>query len=121
MAVDDGREPLAFERRLQHLVGGLGAQRGQVGGAQAGGELGALLLARRQQTRPERPPPSAKNAPLSPMALCTSPLASGETTSALTANEPADSPKIVTLPGSPPKAAMLSCTHWSAATWSSRP
>ena len=35
---------------------------------------------------------------------------------ALTANEPADSPKIVTLPGSPPKAAMFSCTHFSAAT-----
>ena len=49
------------------------------------------------------------------------PRASGEAIRALTANEPADSPKIVTLPGSPPKAAMLSCTHRSAATWSSRP
>ena len=36
--------------------------------------------------------------------------------SALTANEPADSPKIVTFCGSPPKAAMLSRTHLSAAT-----
>ena len=34
---------------------------------------------------------------------------------------PADSPKIVTLPGSPPKPAMLSRTHSSAATWSRMP
>ena len=34
---------------------------------------------------------------------------------ALTLHEPADSPKIVTLFGSPPKLAMLRCTHWSAA------
>ena len=34
---------------------------------------------------------------------------------------PADSPKTVTLAGSPPKAAMLSRTHSRAATWSSRP
>ena len=34
---------------------------------------------------------------------------------------PADSPKTVTLPGSPPNAPMFSCTHSSAATWSSRP
>ena len=34
---------------------------------------------------------------------------------------PADSPKIVTLAGSPPKAAMFSRTHSSAATWSSSP
>ena len=32
-----------------------------------------------------------------------------------------DSPKMVTLPGSPPKAAMFSCTHSRAAIWSSRP
>ena len=34
---------------------------------------------------------------------------------------PADSPSIVTWPGSPPNAAMLRCTHRSAASWSSRP
>ena len=34
---------------------------------------------------------------------------------------PADSPKTVTRSGSPPNAAMLSRTHSSAATWSSRP
>ena len=33
--------------------------------------------------------------------------------------EPADSPNIVTLPGSPPNAAISSRTHSSAATWSS--
>ncbi len=41
--------------------------------------------------------------------------------SALTAKEPADSPKIVTFFGSPPNAAMLSRTHSSASTWSSSP
>ena len=30
---------------------------------------------------------------------------------------PADSPKTVTLPGSPPNAAMFSVTHSRAATW----
>ena len=34
---------------------------------------------------------------------------------------PALCPKMVTLPGSPPKAAMFSCTHLSAIAWSSRP
>jgi len=34
---------------------------------------------------------------------------------------PADSPKTVTLPGSPPKAAMFSLTQASAASWSSNP
>ena len=38
-----------------------------------------------------------------------------------TLDEPADCPKIVTLPGSPPNVAMLACTHFSAAIWSSRP
>jgi hypothetical protein len=35
--------------------------------------------------------------------------------------DPADCPKMVTLPGSPPKAAMFCFTHCSAAIWSSRP
>ena len=59
--------------------------------------------------------------PLSPIARTKSPFASGEATSALTEAEPADSPKIVTLSGSPPKAAMLRFTHWSAAIWSMSP
>ena len=42
------------------------------------------------------------------MARWKSPAASGDAMSALTANEPADSPKIVTFCGSPPKAAMFS-------------
>ena len=38
--------------------------------------------------------------------------------SVLTEPPPADSPKSVTFFGSPPKAAMFLCTHWSAAIWS---
>ena len=67
------------------------------------------------------PLPLLKNAPLSPMARWNRPCESGDAMSALTAKEPADSPKIVTLPGSPPNAAMFFFTHCSAATWSSRP
>src|SRR6187455_3455421 len=51
--------------------------------------------------------------PLSEIARWKSPLASGEAASWLTAMPPADSPKIVTLPESPPKAAMFFCTHQS--------
>ena len=40
-----------------------------------------------------------------------SPFDSGETISALTEMDPADSPAIVTRAGSPPKAAMFFCTH----------
>ena len=52
------------------------------------------------------------------MARWKSPAAGGEAMRALTANDPADSPKIVTLPGSPPNAAMFRFTHCSAASWS---
>ena len=45
----------------------------------------------------------------------------GRRSGATTDVAPADSPKIVTLPGSPPNAAMLSRTQRSAATWSRRP
>ena len=55
-------------------------------------------------------------APLSPIAPAISPFASGEAMIALTDTDPADSPAIVTLDGSPPKEAMLSRTHRSAAT-----
>ena len=47
-----------------------------------------------------------------------SPRESGEAMSALTDIEPADSPPMVIRPGSPPNAAMLRCTHFSAAIWS---
>ena len=50
-------------------------------------------------------------APLSPIAFWNRPFASGEAICALTENDPALSPKMVTLPGSPPNAAMLSCTQ----------
>ena len=45
----------------------------------------------------------------------------GEAISVLTAKEPALSPKMVTLSGSPPNFLILSLTHWSAATMSIRP
>ena len=45
----------------------------------------------------------------------------GEAMWKLTENDPADSPKMVMLSGSPPKAEMLRLTHWMAAFWSIRP
>ena len=54
-------------------------------------------------------------APLSPMAPAIRPFDSGDAISALTEIDPADSPAIVTFFGSPPNAAMLACTHRSAA------
>ena len=55
------------------------------------------------------------------MALWNRPSAASIASRLVTDIDPADSPKIVTLPGSPPKAAMLSRTHSRAAIWSSRP
>ena len=49
------------------------------------------------------------------------PLALGMAISAAMQPAPDDSPKTVTRPGSPPKAAMLSWTQRSAATWSRSP
>ena len=60
-------------------------------------------------------------APLWVMARRKRPSARGTARSVPTLIAPADSPKIVTLSGSPPKAAMLSRTHSSAAIWSRRP
>ena len=61
-----------------------------------------------------------------PGMLCTtarrkSPAARGTASSAATDPPPADSPNTVTRAGSPPNPSMLSRTHSSAATWSSRP
>ena len=123
-AVDDGREAdwRVFVRRVEHVLGRLRAKGRERVGAGRRGELRAVLLGRPASAGARSvPPPAEKNAPLSPMALWKSPFASGEAMSALTANDPADSPKIVTFAGSPPNAAMLSLTHRSAATWSSRP
>ena len=64
---------------------------------------------------------AASGAPLCTAALWNSPAAAGITQSSDTAAAPADSPKIVTLAGSPPNAAMLSCTQRSASTQSRRP
>jgi hypothetical protein len=55
------------------------------------------------------------------MARWNGPLARGIDGSVATLMAPADYPKMVTLPGSPPKAPMFSCTHSSAAIWSRRP
>jgi hypothetical protein len=62
-----------------------------------------------------------KNAPLSPITFWKSPRASGAAISALTENDPALSPKIVTFLGSPPKFAMFACTQRNAAAMSIRP
>jgi hypothetical protein len=53
--------------------------------------------------------------PLDPMAPAMSSLASGETIWALTEIDPADSPAMVILAGSPPKAAMFRRTQINAA------
>ncbi|OIQ63555.1 hypothetical protein GALL_549040 [mine drainage metagenome] len=62
-----------------------------------------------------QPPPD------STMARLKSPLAEGVASRASVLIPPALSPATVTLAGSPPKAAMLRFTHWSAAIWSIRP
>ena len=55
-------------------------------------------------------------APLSEMARRNRPFDNGDPTSPADSDAPADSPKIVTLSGSPPKAAMFFCTQVSAAS-----
>ena len=60
-----------------------------------------------------RVPPTP--APLSAIARWKSPLASGDAVRLWTALAPADCPATVTREGSPPNAAMLSCTHRTAA------
>jgi len=64
---------------------------------------------------------AACTAPLWGMARAKRPAARGATIMLVTLMAPADSPKIVTLPGSPPNAAMFCCTHSNAAIWSSSP
>ena len=60
-------------------------------------------------------------APLCRIARRNSPRAPGRPAAGPTLCAPADSPAMVTRSGSPPKAAMFSCTHSSAAIWSSSP
>ena len=64
---------------------------------------------------------AAMNEPLSATALWKSPFADGIAINVVTLPPPPDWPKIVTLPESPPKPAMLSRTHSSDATRSSTP
>ena len=56
--------------------------------------------------------------PLSMIAFWNSPRAPGAASSRLTSCDPADSPAMVTLFGSPPNFAMFRFTHCSAAIWS---
>ena len=58
---------------------------------------------------------------LQAMALANKPRALGAAMRYMTLRPPEDSPAIVTLPGSPPKAAMLRFTQPSASIWSSSP
>ena len=60
-------------------------------------------------------------APLWEIARRNSPFESGEPTRPAASAAPADSPKMVTFPGSPPKPAMFFCTQVSAASESSTP
>jgi hypothetical protein len=60
-------------------------------------------------------------ASLSAITRRNNPFDSGDVISTLTSNDPPDSPKMVTLLGSPPNLAMLSRTHLSAAIWSRIP
>src|SRR5215469_11527342 len=59
--------------------------------------------------------------PLSTIARWKRPLASGDAICDSVDRPPADSPKMVTLPGLPPKLAMLRCTQRRAACWSMSP
>jgi hypothetical protein len=105
---------------VEDVVGGELAEAGEGGGVEGGlGEGDVALLdgfARRggETWAGEAPP-------LSPIALAKRPRARGEAIWALTEMEPADSPKMVTLSGSPPKAAMFFWTQARAAVWSRRP
>jgi hypothetical protein len=62
---------------------------------------------------------TARATPLIEIARWNSPAARGIDSMVVTATAPADWPATVTRPGSPPKPAMFSCTHSSAASQSS--
>ena len=64
---------------------------------------------------------TVRNGPLSKIARWNSPALAGDMTRAAVLVDPADWPPTVTLPGSPPNAAMLRCTQRSAACWSISP
>ena len=64
---------------------------------------------------------AGKMHPLSAIAWENRPSAVGEARFAHTLAPPADSPKIVTLPGAPPNANALLCTQRIAACWSISP
>ena len=102
------------------VVGGELAEVGELGGAEGGWANATSRFSRLRETE-RRDRCRRWLPPLSPMALAKRPRARGEAIWALTEKEPADSPKMVMLVGSPPKAAMLRLTQARAAVWSMRP
>ena len=111
VAVDDWAEAEAaaawlWSWRRRGCVGGERAQVGEVAEPKTAWRRRRRLLELRERWD-RRAAAQGKAAPLSPMALARRPLESGEAICALTEKDPADSPKTVTLAGSPPKAAML--------------
>jgi len=60
----------------------------------------------------------SREPPDSTIAFWNRPRAIGEVRRLWTETPPAENPKIVTLFGSPPNAAMFCCTHLRAAIWS---
>ena len=125
VAVDDGAEAGRRRRGFgagggEDGVGGELAEVGDGGGVESSfGEVSVFLLGLREGG--DRGGREWKAPPLSPMALAMRSFDSGEAMRELTEKEPADSPKTVTLLGSPPKAAMLRWTQARAAAWSRRP
>ena len=105
-------------RRLKHFVGRLCAQRGQRFGAKRLGKGDADLFGDGKRRRAESCGTGRKEGAAFANRAMEQPARERCRHHGADGNDPADSPKIVTLPGSPPNAAILSFTHWSAATWS---
>ena len=101
--------------RLDDLVGGELAQVEELVGAEGGecqGDVGLFAL----REGGHGAATGGEGAAALADGLREEPRESGEAIWALTEIEPADSPKMVTLAGSPPKAAMLRLTQASAAS-----
>ena len=127
-AVDDRLERQARRRRLGSSVRS-GSRRGSRPSGTARNASRSSPARRRGSRRARRATSAARSRVADPRRtrrsarsrLWNSPRRRASPSSVPTLPAPADSPKIVTSSGSPPNAAMLSRTHSSAATWSSRP